>query len=257
MRERRHAGHRSGGRQRAGCDGALGDEAGEAVEHERLGSGSQPRRRRCGHAVERGLVERHGREPERDAPGRQVRRRPERLQACGAIGDRSASAGKPGCTRACIAPSRKKPSNENAPVRVLSPGDGGAVSQSNDASSNATAGNLNVTGQSADQAQTGGSCKCGSGLQVIGQFADNEQEPRRLSPRRSRRSRRTTNAPRSGSQPRQRRSRLAVERGVVERDGRERERNEADCRSGAGRGSGHAGRSARLRRTRKARSLSG
>jgi hypothetical protein len=72
---------------------------------------------------------------------------------------------------------QEKPSNENISVRVLSPGDDGEVSQSNEASSNATAGNLNVTKQAADQTQAGGSCKCGgAGEQVIGQSADNDQD---------------------------------------------------------------------------------
>ena len=76
---------------------------------------------------------------------------------------------------------QKGAENENTPVRVLSPGDSGSVSQSNDASSNATAGNVNLTGQSAEQAQRGSSCKCGSGLQVIGQSADSEQEAAAIS----------------------------------------------------------------------------
>jgi hypothetical protein len=67
-------------------------------------------------------------------------------------------------------------SNKNVDVRVLSPGDGGPVTQSNTASSNAEAGNKNVTHQSADQTQTGGSCKCEGGLQAIGQFAGNDQK---------------------------------------------------------------------------------
>ena len=68
-------------------------------------------------------------------------------------------------------------SNENISVRVLSPGNGGPVSQSNKASSNANAGNLNVTEQSADQSQAGDSCKCGgAGTQLIGQSADSEQK---------------------------------------------------------------------------------
>ena len=69
-------------------------------------------------------------------------------------------------------------SNENAPVQDLSPGGGGPVTQSNDASSDAEAGNLNGTEQSADQTQAGAdSCKCGSGGdQIIGQAADNQQE---------------------------------------------------------------------------------
>jgi hypothetical protein len=70
---------------------------------------------------------------------------------------------------------QKGASNENTPVRVLSPGDGGEVSQSNVASSNAAAGNANLTGQKAEQAQAGHSCKCGAGEQVIGQSAHSEQ----------------------------------------------------------------------------------
>jgi hypothetical protein len=73
---------------------------------------------------------------------------------------------------------QSNPSNSNISVRVLSPGDDGDVTQSNVATSNATAGNVNGTHQTADQAQSGGSdsCKCGSaGSQVIGQSADSKQ----------------------------------------------------------------------------------
>lgn len=79
---------------------------------------------------------------------------------------------------ALSATKQENPSNSNISVRVLSPGDDGSVSQSNVASSNATAGNANGTKQTADQTQAGGSdsCKCGSaGTQVIGQSADNHQ----------------------------------------------------------------------------------
>jgi hypothetical protein len=71
---------------------------------------------------------------------------------------------------------QKNPSNKNISVRVLSPGDGGSVTQSNTASSNATAGNLNATKQDADQKQDADSCKCGGGEQVIGQLADSDQK---------------------------------------------------------------------------------
>jgi hypothetical protein len=79
---------------------------------------------------------------------------------------------------ALAATAQDKPSNKNVTVRVLSPGNDGSVSQSNDASSNATAGNLNGTKQTADQTQSGGSCKCGGngGEQVIGQSADSSQD---------------------------------------------------------------------------------
>jgi hypothetical protein len=52
-------------------------------------------------------------------------------------------------------------SNTNIPVRVLSPGDGGSVTQSNDASSKASSSNENETEQNVDQSQAGGStCGC-------------------------------------------------------------------------------------------------
>ena len=61
-------------------------------------------------------------------------------------------------------------------MRVLSPGNGGSVSQSNNASSNAIAGNANWTGQNAAQSQGSGKegC-CGSGIQAIGQSSHNWQ----------------------------------------------------------------------------------
>ena len=58
---------------------------------------------------------------------------------------------------------------------MLSKGDDGDVWQSNEASSKAEAGNINLTGQHADQTQAGDSCKCGSGMQVIGQSSKNHQ----------------------------------------------------------------------------------
>jgi hypothetical protein len=76
---------------------------------------------------------------------------------------------------------QKDPSNENISVRVLSPGGNGSVTQSNVASSNATAANVNYTGQTADQMQSGDSCKCKSdGTQLIGQKADSEQDAKAL-----------------------------------------------------------------------------
>jgi hypothetical protein len=52
-------------------------------------------------------------------------------------------------------------SNQNLPVRVLSPGNDGPVTQSNLVSSNAGSTNTNTTTQSSDQTQSGGSpCGC-------------------------------------------------------------------------------------------------
>ena len=76
--------------------------------------------------------------------------------------------------------SQSQPSNKNISVRVLSPGDNGDVSQSNTVSSNATAANANVTGQSADQTQSG-SCGCTGGTQATGQEADSSQAATALS----------------------------------------------------------------------------
>ena len=71
---------------------------------------------------------------------------------------------------------QEKPSNTNISVRVLSPGDNGPVTQSNQASSDATAANLNATKQTADQDQTGGACPCGQGgTQVVGPKAELER----------------------------------------------------------------------------------
>jgi hypothetical protein len=64
------------------------------------------------------------------------------------------------------------PSNTNASVRILSPGDNGDVTQSNGASSTATAQNTAPTTQSATQTQDGPSCPCGGSspsVQAVGQ----------------------------------------------------------------------------------------
>ena len=76
--------------------------------------------------------------------------------------------------------SQSQPSNTNISVRVLSPGDNGSVTQSNTVSSDATAANANVTGQSADQTQSG-SCNCAGGTQAVGQEADSSQAAGALS----------------------------------------------------------------------------
>ena len=74
-----------------------------------------------------------------------------------------------------------EPSNENISVRVLSPGNDGSVSQSNEASSNAEAGNMNATQQAAGQEQAGSGCCGGAGSQVVGQSADSDQDATALS----------------------------------------------------------------------------
>src|SRR6185312_8427388 len=79
-------------------------------------------------------------------------------------------------------------SNSNLPVRVLSPGSNGAVTQSNDASSTGTSTNTNTTSQTSDQDASGGSCGCAAapsssspGIQSADQSAENAQLARAAS----------------------------------------------------------------------------
>jgi len=68
-------------------------------------------------------------------------------------------------------------SNVNAPVRVLSPGHGGDVTQSNTVGSSATAANAATTNQWIGQDAAGSSCGCGGtgAIQVAGQKAETGQ----------------------------------------------------------------------------------
>jgi hypothetical protein len=83
------------------------------------------------------------------------------------------------------------PSNENIPTRVLSPGGGGSVDQSNNSDAESFAGNVNQTMQALRQIQGGGSCSCqpvivrgqqpcctgqSTGIQAAGQDAANMQD---------------------------------------------------------------------------------
>jgi hypothetical protein len=75
-------------------------------------------------------------------------------------------------------------SNVNTPVRVLSPGSNGDVSQTNTAGSSAAAGNAATTGQTATQAGSGSSCGCdgsAGGVQTSKQSADTGQGAAALS----------------------------------------------------------------------------
>ena len=67
------------------------------------------------------------------------------------------------------------PSNNAGSIRVLSPGDNGSVSQSNNTTAGAIAANLNKTDQSVDQSQTGGGYGSDS-TQIAGQEAKNKQD---------------------------------------------------------------------------------
>src|SRR5688572_9927314 len=70
-------------------------------------------------------------------------------------------------------------SNENEPLRVLSPGNDGSVVQSNSVDSDASASNRNHVDQDATQTQSGGSTNCGChsgiGIQALGQSSWSSQ----------------------------------------------------------------------------------
>ena len=66
------------------------------------------------------------------------------------------------------------PDNENVSVRVLSPGDNGDVSQSNNSSAKSGAANANFTGQGTSQVQSGGGAAA-KALQTAAQEAGNMQ----------------------------------------------------------------------------------
>jgi hypothetical protein len=66
------------------------------------------------------------------------------------------------------------PSNDNISVRVLSPGDNGDVSQSNNSSAKSGAANANLTGQGTSQVQSAGGA-ASKALQTAAQWAGNDQ----------------------------------------------------------------------------------
>jgi hypothetical protein len=72
-----------------------------------------------------------------------------------------------------------KPKNQNISVRVLSPGDDGAVDQTNDSTALSKAANYNATGQGIEQTQGATGCGChkgGTAIQAAGQAAFNWQK---------------------------------------------------------------------------------
>ena len=77
--------------------------------------------------------------------------------------------------------SQSQPSNNNISVRVLSPGDNGDVTQSNTVSSNATAANANVTGQSAQTRRRAARAAARVARRRSGQEAETSQAATALS----------------------------------------------------------------------------
>ena len=161
----------------------------DAEQHGVVDPRAQPRQRRQRLAVEQHHRDRGGTERQRDG----AERRPEPDRRCGsarapdgrkrygksgkgsdatqiagqkATNDQSANAG--------AAAVQVKPSNSASSIRVLSPGNDGDVSQSNSATAVGIAANLNLTGQSIDQEQTG-SGHGSDQTQVAGQEASSNQ----------------------------------------------------------------------------------
>jgi hypothetical protein len=92
---------------------------------------------------------------------------------CGCFGTGVQASGQSaGTDQASLAASKAvqvDPSNSNEPIRIGSPGNGGTVSQTNNAASSATSGNTATIGQTASQNQGG------SGVQAVGQDASTDQ----------------------------------------------------------------------------------
>jgi hypothetical protein len=94
------------------------------------------------------------------------------------------SAGTDQLAVALSAATQLYPSNVNVPIRVLSPGNDGSVTQSNTDTSRADAGNTSTTGQTGSQTQAGSSCGCDSSatpIQTADQSASTDQSAAALS----------------------------------------------------------------------------
>ena len=166
FRRDRHPGDRPAGVERAGRCGALVRASGGCEQRQHPGERGQRRRRRLGRPVEQRLVVGHRCEPERARSERDSgsgRRRRDAIQAIGQSHRQQAAL-------ALSAALQFGASNSNSPVAVDSEGDAGDVSQSNNVYSAAKALNLNLTGQGAEQTQSG-RCGCGNAvaIQAIGQ----------------------------------------------------------------------------------------
>ena len=102
----------------------------------------------------------------------------------GGVQSSQQSAGTDQLAVALSAAAQLAPSNTNVPIRVLSPGNDGSVTQSNTAASSAGAGNGAATTQNADQSAGGSSCGCdssGTPIQTSDQQASTDQGAAALS----------------------------------------------------------------------------
>ena len=147
-----------------------------------------------------------------------------------------------------------KPENDATSIRVLSPGNGGDVTQSNDATAIAAALNGNETKQSIDQSQ-GGSGRSGSGdaTQIAGQSAASNSQSADADAKAVQVKREQLGHVDPRAEPGQRRRRHAVELREGHRPRGERQRDEAVDRPDAGRLGPAARRRSRGRRRRTTR----
>ena len=148
----------------------------------------------AGLAVEQRRLVSRRRQPELDQPvGQPV--------GAGGSGIQSSqqAAGTDQVAAALSAATQYDPSNTNVAIRVLSPGNDGSVTQSNNAASRADAGNAASTTQSGSQSQAGSSCGCerldadpdvrpvgvdgSNGSRTLGREADRPVEHERVDPR--------------------------------------------------------------------------
>ena len=126
-------------RQRATSDLRLGSDANRSEQHEHLRSGAQPRQRRSGHADQLGVVGRELDELELDHSGCE----PESVGRRHPDGDQSALNGQ--VAGALSTATQDGASNQNIPVRVLSPGSTVPSPSRTTASSTADSTNTNTT----------------------------------------------------------------------------------------------------------------
>ena len=161
----------------------------QAEQHCDLDPRAQPRRRRERHPVEQRDRSRDRGERQQDGPvdrpvaGRTARkrtqgRRTRRASIRPARARRRSRASPPTTSSRQTSNAtavQYKPSNTATSIRVLSPGDDGNVTQSNDATALGIAANGNATSQSIGQTQAGGGGYGSDSTQIAGQEAGNYQ----------------------------------------------------------------------------------
>ena len=126
------------------------------------------------------------------------------------------------------------PSNQNINVRVLSPGDNGSVTQSNESAAQSFAGNHNATEQDVDQSQAGSGSTRPAGRRAARRQRAEGRVRRQLDPGQAQEPEHLG----SRAQPGRRRRRRAEQQLEGEVRGGQRQRAQPGRRSGAGQGQG-------------------